>query len=77
MIVFISYLQEIIIIIKSCDDFRDFNAIFQGRLVDAGNLYETRYEYGSKEMRNTVVLAVRPADRYKVNPHLGVVLAGL
>jgi len=42
MVVFISYLQEIIIIIKSRDDFRDFNAIFQGRLVDAGNLYETR-----------------------------------
>jgi hypothetical protein len=33
------------------DDFRKFTIIFQGRLVDAGNLYETRPEYGSREMR--------------------------
>jgi hypothetical protein len=77
MVVVIIYLQEIIIIIKSCKDFRDFNALFQKRLVDAGNLYETRHENGSKEMRNIGVLTVRPADRYKVNPHLGAVLVGL
>ena len=51
--------------------------IFWRRLVDAGNLNETRHEYGSKEMRNIGVLTVRPAGRHKVNPHLGVVLVGL
>jgi len=51
MVVVIIYLQEIIFIKMLCNDFRKLPVIFQGRLVDAGNLYETRSEYGSREMR--------------------------
>lgn len=47
------------------------------RLVVIGNLYDTGYGYGSKEMQSMGVLTVRPTDRHKVNPHLGVVLVGL
>jgi len=50
---------------------------FKEKIGFTGNLYDTGYGYGSKEMRSIGVLKIRPTKRYKVNPHLGAVLAGL